>query len=69
MTRGMKILVMAFVVAGIGATSALAWSHTYVSNATWSASSKANSDFNSNLKGNAISFDNPWGGLPQMGSR
>jgi len=68
MYRFRAVLGVAVLAAAVGAT-ALGWSQTYVQNATWSAGSKAHSGYNSNLQGNAISFTNPWGGLPQMGSR
>jgi hypothetical protein len=47
---------------------ALAWSDTYVSNATWYAGSHAHSGFNYHLQGNAINWSDPQGGAPQMGS-
>lgn len=62
------LLVLAILVMGLAA-QALAWSQTYVSSATWGAGSKDNSGYNSGLNNNFTSFDNRYGGSPQMGTR
>jgi hypothetical protein len=48
---------------------ALAWSETYAQNTAFWAGRDEESAFNSNLVGNALSFDNIYGGVPNMGSR
>lgn len=48
---------------------ASAYSANYVQNVTWGAGSKDQSAYVSSLNGTAISFNNPNGGLPQMGAR
>ncbi len=48
---------------------AAAYAANYVQNVTWGAGSKDQSAYVSSLNGTAISFDNPYGGLPQMGAR
>jgi hypothetical protein len=67
--RALALITMSLCAVVIGVGAAQAWSQQYVTNATWTHGSKAHSDYNSNLKGNAIYFTNPWGGSPQMGSR
>lgn len=63
-------LVVAALVALVAASTALAWSHLYVSGGeTFIPGRDENSQFNSGLVGNVVDWDAPWGGSPQMGSR
>lgn len=69
MLRKVGLIVIIALVAGVFASQAFAWSQQYVNNATWGAGSQDNSGFNSGLNTNFTSFDNRYGGLPQMGLR
>ena len=60
---------MVALVALIGATAALAWSDSYVNNQTFYPGDDDHSGFNSGLDGNALTFDNRFGGNPNLGSR
>jgi hypothetical protein len=64
--RYVIVTTLAVLVAVVAAGAAFAWSQTYVSGATFSAGQGNRSGYNSNLKGNALSFDNRYGGSPQM---
>ena len=64
--RYVIVTFLAVFVAVVAASVAFAWSQTYVSGATFSAGQGNRSGYNSNLKGNALSFDNRYGGSPQM---
>jgi hypothetical protein len=64
--RIMVAVLAVLMAAGIAAAGAFAWSDTYVSNATFSHGQGNRSGYNSNLQGNALAFDNRYGGSPQM---
>jgi hypothetical protein len=65
----MVVLLGAVVLALSFTALAAAYAATYVQNVTWGAGSKDQSAYVSSLNGTAISFNNPNGGLPQMGAR
>ena len=64
--RMLTAVAVAVCLAGVVAAAAFAWSDSYVNGATFSAGQGNRSGYNSNLKGNALSFDNRYGGSPQM---
>jgi hypothetical protein len=64
--RGSVVLALAVVVLAVAAP-AWAWSHLYISNATFYAGDESVSFWNSNLNSNIGSFDNRYGGSPQLG--
>jgi hypothetical protein len=51
----------------VAAPSAQAWSQTYVRNANWGPGS-SQASFTNSITYNYVSFSNPYGGLPQMGT-
>jgi len=69
--RGRRLAALAVVVlaTAVLAAPAFGWYSYFVQNAVWNAGNNKRSAFNSNLKGVAVSFQNLYGGLPQMGSR
>jgi hypothetical protein len=68
--KRLVVLAVAGVLALVAVTSALAWSDLYVSGGvTFIPGDDAHPGFNSNLQGNAVDWDHPWGGTPNMGSR
>jgi hypothetical protein len=68
--KRLVVLAVAGALALVAATSAMAWSDLYVSGGeTFIPGQDDNSGFNSNLQGNALDWDHPWGGNPVMGSR
>jgi hypothetical protein len=64
--RRVVVMLAVVVIAAVAAGAALAGSDSYVNNAVYSAGQGNRSGYNSNLKGNALSFDNRYGGSPQM---
>ena len=64
--RLVVVMLAVVVIAAVAAGAALAWSDSYVNNAVYSAGQGNRSGYNSNLLGNALSFDNRYGGSPQM---
>lgn len=70
--KRLVVLAVAGLVALVAATAAFAWSDNYVGSGGPETSYPGDDDhsgFNSNLDGNALSWDAPWGGNPNMGSR
>lgn len=64
--RRVVVMLAVVVAAAVAVGAAFAWSDSYVNNAVYSAGQGNRSGYNSNLKGNALSFDNRYGGSPQM---
>jgi len=64
--RQAVVFVVIAALAAVLASVALAWSDSYVNGATYWAGDGNRSGYNSNLLGNALTFNNAWGGSPQM---
>lgn len=62
-------LIVVAIAAAVFVVPAFGWYQYFVRNAVWNAGNNQRSAYNSNLKGVAVSFENLYGGLPQMGSR
>jgi hypothetical protein len=68
MRHGLHIAALAVLAAALAGTPpAWAWSQTYVRNANWGPGS-SQASFTNSITYNYVSFSNPYGGLPQMGT-